>query len=128
MHYQLRKTYLAVFGSPYQPAADHILERFEIFGSMVPWFHGSISRCFAAAPVFLFRATRHFVLFSCEFKISAEVIVHRMFAVFLNSVNGKNSSRTIVRDIFSVFFMPGFKISYSECCLSHRLLSRESGL
>ena len=113
MHYQLRKTYLAVFGSPYQPAADHILERFEIFGSMVrwfhgsmvPWFHGSISKCFAAAPVFLFRATRHFVLFSCEFKISAEVIVHRMFAVFLNSVNGKNSSRTIVRDIFSVFFL-----------------------
>ena len=117
MHYQLRKTYLAVFGSPYQPAADHILERFEIFGSMVrwfhgsmvPWFHGSISKCFAAAPVFLFRATRHFVLFSCEFKISAEVIVHRMFAVFLNSVNGKNSSRTIVRDIFSVFFYARFQ-------------------
>ena len=64
----------------------------------------SISKCLAAAPVFLFRATRHFVLFSCEFKICAEVVVHRMFAVFLNSLNGKNSSRTIVRDIFRFFY------------------------
>ena len=96
---------------------------------LVRWFHGSISKCLAAAPVFLFRATRHFVLFSCEFKICAEVVVHRMFAVFLNSLNGKNSSRTIVRDIFSFFFlMLGFKISYSEYFLSHRLLSRKSGL
>ena len=61
-------------------------------------------KCLAAAPVFLFRAIRHFVLFSCEFKVCAEVVVHRMFAVFLNSLNGKNSSRTIVRDIFSFFF------------------------
>ena len=95
---------------------------------MVRWFQGSISKCLAAAPVFLFRATRHFVLFSCEYKICAEVVVHRRFAVSLNSLNGKNSSRTIVRDIFSVFFMLGFKISYSEYFLSHRLLSRESGL
>ena len=51
---------------------------------MVQWFHGSISKCSAAAPVFLLRATRHFVLFSREFKICAEVVVHRMFAVFLN--------------------------------------------
>ena len=122
-----------IIAAGHQPAADHIPERFEIFGSMVqwfdrsmvPWFHGSISKCLAAAPVFLFRATRHFVLFSCEFKICAEVVVHRMFAVFLNSLNGKNSSRTIVRDIFSVFFMLGFKISYSEYFLSHRLFSRE---
>ena len=96
---------------------------------MVGWFHGSVSKCLAATPVFLFRATCHFVLFSFEFKICAEVVVHRMFAVFLNSLNGKNSSRTIVRDIFSFFFlMLGFKISYSEYFLSHRLLSRESGL
>ena len=27
----------------HQPAADHILERFEIFRSMVPWFDGSIN-------------------------------------------------------------------------------------
>ena len=78
---------------------------------LVRWFNGSmaqsarwpISKCLAAAPVFLFRATRHFVLFSCEFKICAEVVVHRMFAVFLNSLNDKNSSRTILRDIFSFF-------------------------
>ena len=99
---------------------------------MIPWFNDSMvqsSKCLAAAPVFLFRATRHFVLFLCEFKISAEVVVHRIFAVFLNSLNGKNSSRTIVRDIFSFFFlMLGFKISYSEYFLSHRLLSRKSGL
>ena len=111
------------------PEAPIFLSDLRFFGSMVPWFHGSISKCLAAAPVFLFRATRHFVLFSCEFKICAEVVVHRMFAVFLNSLNGKNSSRTIVRDIFSFFFlMLGFKISYSEYFLSHRLLSRESGL
>ena len=34
-----------------------------------------------------------------KFKICAEVVVHRKFAVFLNSLNGKNSS-SIVRDIF----------------------------
>ena len=27
----------------HQPVADHILERFEIFRSMVPWFDGSIN-------------------------------------------------------------------------------------
>ena len=38
-----------------------------------------------------------------------------MFAVFLNGLNGKNSSRSIVRNIFSVyFFILGFKISYNE--------------
>ena len=39
-----------------------------------------------------------------------------MFAVFLNGLNGKNSSRSIERNIFSVyfFFILGFKISYSE--------------
>ena len=89
-----------IVAAGFQPAADHILDWFEIFGSMVPWFHGSISKCLAAVPVFIFRATRHFVLFSCEFKICAEVVVHRIFAVFLNSLNGKNSSKTIARDIF----------------------------
>ena len=38
-----------------------------------------------------------------------------MFAVFLNGLNGKTSSRSIVRNIFSVyFFILAFKISYSE--------------
>ena len=36
--------------------------------------------------VFLFRATCHFVLFSCEFKICAEVVVHQMFAAFLKAI------------------------------------------
>ena len=71
--------------------------------------------CLAAAPVFLLGATRHFVLLSC--KICAEIVVYRMLAVFLNGLNGKNSSRRIVRNIFSVyFFYSGFKISYSEYC------------
>ena len=95
----------------------------------VQWFHGSmvqsicdcsavqsavcLSKCLAAAPVFLLGATRHFVLLSC--KICAEIVVYRMLAVFLNGLNGKNSSRSIVRNIFSVyFFYSGFKISYSE--------------
>ena len=71
------------------------------------------SKYLAAAPVFLLRATRHFVLLSR--KICAEIVVYRMLAVFLNGLNGKNSSRSIVRNIFSVyFFYSGFKISYSE--------------
>ena len=65
--------------------------------------------CLAAAPVFLLGATRHFVLLSC--KICA-IVVYRMLAVFLNGLNGKNSSRRIVRNIFAVyFFYSGFKIS-----------------
>ena len=95
----------------FSPAAA-ILESEKTLGTrLVPWFLGSISKCLAAAPVFLFSATRYFVLFSFEFKICAEVIVHRMFAVFLNSLNGKKTSRTIVRDIFSFFLMLDFKIS-----------------
>ena len=58
--------------------------------------------CLAAAPVFLLGATRHFVLLSC--KICAEIVVYRMLAVFLNGLNGKNSSRRIVRNISSVYF------------------------
>ena len=89
---------------------------------MVPWFICDcsaaqsavcLSKCLAAAPIFLLGATRHFVLLSC--KIFAEIVVYRMLAVFLNGLNGKNSSRSIVRNIFSVyFFYSGFKISYSE--------------
>ena len=75
------------------PATDNILERFEIFRSMVPWFDGSmvqsicdcsavksavyLSKCLAAAPVFLLGRTCHFVLLSC--KICAEIVVDRMF-------------------------------------------------
>ena len=80
---------------------------------LVQWFDGSInlwlrrcavclSKCLAAAPVFLLEATRHFVLFSC--KICPEV-------------NGKSSSRSIVRSVFFfrfICFILGFKISYSE--------------
>ena len=56
----------------------------------VQWFHGSmvqsicdcsavqsavcLSKCLAAAPVFLLGATRHFVLLSC--KICAEIVVY----------------------------------------------------
>ena len=79
----------------------------------VQWFHGSMvqsicdcsavqsavysSKCLAAAPVFLLGRTCHFVLLSC--KICAEIVVDRMFAVFLNGLNDKNSSRSIVRNI-----------------------------
>ena len=126
-----------VIAAGYQPAADHILDPFEIFGWMVGWLDGSMVICdcsavqsavyLAAAPFFLLGATRHFVLLSCT--ICAEIVVYRILAVFLNGLNGKNSSRRIVRNIFSVyFFYSGFKISYSEYFLSHRLLSRKSGL
>ena len=72
-----------------------------------------LSKCLAAAPGFLLGATRHFVLLSC--KICAEIVVYRMLVVLLNGLNDKNSSRSIVRNIFSVyFFILAFKISYSE--------------
>ena len=58
---------------------------------------------------FCLRSARHFC-----FTLMYDV-VYRMLAVFLNGLNGKNSSRSIVRNIFSVyFFYSGFKISYSE--------------
>ena len=124
---QIRRTLIA---AGHQPPADYILDPFEIFGSTVRWFDGSMVRwssvtaaahcsavqsavCLAAAPVFLLGATHHFVLLSC--KICAEIVVYRMLTVFLNGLNGKNSSRRIVPNIFSVyFFYSGFKISYSE--------------
>ena len=117
------KKWINFIAAGHQPAADHILERFEIFRSMVPWFDGSINlwlqRCadtglLKQVPVFLLRATRYFVWLWCT--ICAEIVVYRMSAVFLNGLNGKNSSRSIVRNIFSVYFflILGFKISYSE--------------
>ena len=96
----------------HQPAADRILERFEFFrsGSMVQSIYDCsavqsavcLSKCLVTAPAFLFGATRHFVLLSC--KICAEFVVYRMLAVFLNGLNGRNSSKGIVRNIFSVYF------------------------
>ena len=41
-----------------------------------------LSKCLAVVPVFLLVATHYFVLFSC--KICAEIVVHGMFALFLN--------------------------------------------
>ena len=76
-----------------------------------------LSKCLAAAPVFLL----------C--KICAEIVVYRMFAVFLNGLNAKNSSRSIVRNIFSVyFFIQVSRLVIASILLSHRLLSREQGL
>ena len=102
-------------------------------GSMVPWFHGSMVICdcsavqsvvcLAAAPVFLLGATSHFVLLSC--KICAEIVDYRMLAVFLNGINGKNSSRRIVRNIFSVYvFIQVSRLVIASILLSHTLLSR----
>ena len=88
-----------------------------------------LSKCLAAAPVFLLGATHHFGLFSCEFKICAEIVVHRMFPVFLNGLMGKN--RGIVRNIVSVFIIIIILVSrlvIASILLSHRLLSRKSGL
>ena len=86
-----------------------------------------LSKCLAAAPVFLLGATRHFVLLSC--KICAEIVVYRMLAVFINGLNGKNSSRSIVRNICSIYiFIQVSRLVIASILLSHRLLSRESGL
>ena len=107
---------------------------------MVPWFDVQsicdcsavqsvicLSKRLATAPVFLSGATRHFVLLSC--KICAEIVVYRMLAVFINGLNGKNSSRSIVRNICSIYiFIQVSRLVIASILLSHRLLSRESGL
>ena len=33
---------IPIIAAGHQPAADHILDPFEIFGSMVPWFDGHL--------------------------------------------------------------------------------------
>ena len=82
-----------------------------------------LSKCLAVAPVFPLGTTRHFVWLSC--KICAEIVVYRMLAVFLNGLNGKNSSRIIVQNIFSVyFFIQVSRLVIASILLSHRLLSR----
>ena len=55
-------------------------------------------------------------MFSFHVRSVQRIVVYRMLAVFLNGVNGKNSSRSIVRNIFSIYFIQklGFKISCSE--------------
>ena len=82
----------------------------------IQWFHGWFNQSVTAAlcsqqflkevlsycACFLLGATRHFVLLSC--KICSEIVVYQMFAVFLNGLNGKTSSRSIVQNIFSVYF------------------------
>ena len=40
----------------------------------------------------------------CFVLVCAEIVVHGMLIVFLNGLNGKNSSRSIVRNIFLVNF------------------------
>ena len=89
---------------------------------------GLFKECLATAPIFLLGATHHFVLFSC--KICAEIIVHQMFAVSLNGLNGKSSSRSIVQKIFFGLFILFFvsRLVIASILLSHRLLSRESRL
>ena len=117
-----------------QPAAGHILdEQFENFGSMVRWSNQSVNcsavqsavclnKCLAVAPVFLLVATHYFVLFSC--KICAEIVVHGMFALFLNG-------QEVLYGTFFFGFSFLFQVSrlvIASILLSHRLLSREQGL
>ena len=73
-----------------------------------------LSKCLAAAPVFLLGAIRHFVLLSC--KICAEIYRSLSDACcLLNGLNGKNSSRINVQNNFSVyFFIQVSRLVYSE--------------
>ena len=82
-----------------------------------------LSECLAAPPVFLLRATRHFVLLSC--KICAEIVVHLMFAVSFNGLNG-----AVQEVLYRTFFFGLFVLfSVSKLVIaSIRLLPRESGL
>ena len=86
-----------------------------IFGSMVGWLDGStvpwfdrhlwLQRC-AVSGLLSCRACfslRSNPPFCFALKICAEIVVHRMFVVFLNGLNGKNSSRSIVRNICSIY-------------------------
>ena len=78
----------------------------------------------AAASVFLLGATRHFDLFSC--KICAEIAVHQMFAVSLNGLNVKYCTEQFFFGLFVLFSVS--RLVIASILLSHRLLSRESGL
>ena len=71
-----------------------------------------LRKCLATASVFLWRVTRHFVFVHMWFDICAVIaviVVHRMFAVLSNGLNGKISSRSIVRNIFRFIFHPSFQ-------------------
>ena len=71
-----------------------------------------LRKCLANASVFLWRVTRHFVFVHMWFDICAVIaviVVHRMFAVLSNGLNGKISSRSIVRNIFWFIFHPSFQ-------------------
>ena len=95
---------------------------FSFNGSMVQWFNLWLQRC-AGSGLFKQVLSYHFGLFSCEFKICAEIVVHRMFPVFLNGLMGKN--RGIVRNTFSVFIIIILvsRLVIASILLSHRLLS-----
>ena len=41
--------WVSIFAAGHQPAADHILERFEIFGSMDRWFDRGLNQSVTAA-------------------------------------------------------------------------------
>ena len=41
--------WVSIFATGHQPAADHILERSEIFGSMDRWFDGGLNQSVTAA-------------------------------------------------------------------------------
>ena len=99
-----------------------LVQRFD--GSMVPWFHGSmvpwfdghlwLQRCAVSGLLscrgcFSLRSNPPFCFALCRNRSLSDA------CCLLNGLNGKNSSRRIVRTIFSVyFFYSGFKISYSE--------------
>ena len=63
-----------------------------------------LSECLAAAPVFLLRSNPP-VCFVVMCKTCGEIVVHRMFAVFLNGLNVKNSLKSILQNMFFGLFV-----------------------
>ena len=91
---------LLLQGIMHQPAADRLrfLVQWSICDCGAVQSAVCLSDCLTAAAIFLLRTKQNGGLRLC--KICAEIIVHRMFAVSLNGLNGKNSSRSIVQNIF----------------------------
>ena len=96
---------------------------FWFYGSMVRWFDGhlwlqrcAVSGLLSCRACFSLRSN----LLSC--KISAEIVVYRMLAVVLYGLNGNNSSRRIVRNIFCkfIFFIQVSRLDIASVLLSHR--------
>ena len=111
MKYNDRKNFRLI-AVGHQPAADLTIFLSDL-RFLVQWFDNSMVQSVTAAlcsqrfkqelscrAALSLRSNPPF----CFVLVCAEIVVHGMLTVFLNGLNGKNSSRSIARNIFLVNF------------------------